>query len=56
MAQIINIMKPSEPLKLAAWFESTSSFLGGQRPREVIAYDASRVVEAAFDSKVQLEH
>ena len=56
LAEIIDIMKPAEPLKLAAWFESTSSFLGGQRPREVIAHDATRVVQAALDSKVQLEH
>ena len=56
MAEIINIMKPAEPLKLAAWFESTSSFLGGHRPREVIGHDARRVVDAALDSKVQLEH
>ena len=56
MAEIIRIMKPVEALRLAAWFESTSSFLGGQRPREVIAQDAKRVVDAAHDSKAQLEH
>jgi len=48
MAEIIRIMRPIEPLKLAAWFESISSFLGGKRPREVIAQDAKRVVQAAL--------
>ena len=56
MAEIISIMKPMEALRLAAWFESTSSVLGGQRPREVIGHDASRVVDAALDGKAQLEH
>ena len=56
MTQIISMMKPVEPLKLAAWFESASSFLGGQRPREVIGHGAGRVVDAALDSKAQLEH
>ena len=55
MAEIIRIMKPVEALRLAAWFESTSSFLGGQRPREVIGLDAGQVVDAARDSKAQLE-
>lgn len=56
LAEIIDILKPVEALRLAAWFESASSFLGGQRPREVIGHDARRVVDAALDSKVQLEH
>lgn len=32
---------------MAAWFESRSSFLGGQRPREILASDPDRVVAAA---------
>lgn len=56
MAEIISIMKPIEALKLSAWFESNSSFLGGKKPREVIGQDARRVVDAALDSKAQLEH
>jgi len=32
---------------VAAWFESTSSFLGGARPREVLACDPERVLACA---------
>jgi len=34
---------------IAAWFESTSSFLGGARPRELVASDPERVVACAQD-------
>lgn len=33
--------------RLASWFEAKSSTLGGERPREVIASDPQRVVDAA---------
>jgi len=33
--------------RLASWFEAKSSTLGGERPREVIAFDPQRVVDAA---------
>ncbi len=36
--------------RLAAWFESTSSFLGGRRPRELLAADPGRVAAAARDA------
>jgi hypothetical protein len=32
---------------LAGWFESTSKFLGGKRPREILSDDPVRVVSAA---------
>lgn len=44
-----------DPWSLAAWFESTSSFLGGQRPREVIAHDGQRVLAAAQDRLLQAQ-
>jgi hypothetical protein len=34
---------------IAAWFESTSSFLGGARPRELVASAPERVVAGAQD-------
>jgi hypothetical protein len=37
------------PLRLAAWFESTNSTLGGRRPCEVIGDDPKLVIEAARD-------
>lgn len=39
------------PFRVAAWFESTNSFLGGKRPREVIASAPDAVVAAAEDHK-----
>ena len=33
--------------RLASWFESRNGLLGGQRPREVLATDPERVIEAA---------
>jgi hypothetical protein len=36
--------------RLASWFESPSSFLGGARPREILATDPSRVLAAARDA------
>ena len=44
-----------DPLRVAAWFESTSSFLGGKRPRELLASKPERVVQAAQDAVAQLE-
>lgn len=44
-----------DPLRVAGWFESTSSFLGGKRPRELIASQPERVVQAAQDAAMQLE-
>jgi hypothetical protein len=35
---------------LAIWFESTSRFLGGARPRELISHDPDLVIRAAQDA------
>lgn len=37
-------------LSIATWFESTSSFLCGARPRELLTTDPQRVIAAAQDS------
>lgn len=36
--------------QLAAWFESTSGYLGGKRPRELLATHPDRVLAAARDA------
>ncbi|MBS0342137.1 MAG: hypothetical protein JSS56_16580 [Proteobacteria bacterium] len=36
--------------RLAAWFESRSGFLGGQRPREILALEPTKVLSAARDA------
>jgi hypothetical protein len=49
MAQVMAVLPwPGE--QLAAWFESTSSFLGGRRPRELLADDPDLVLRAAQDT------
>jgi hypothetical protein len=47
IAQVMAILEGYEPRRLASWFESTSSYLGGRRPREVIRHDPQAVVAAA---------
>lgn len=56
MKEVIKLLSGSDPLRLAAWFESTSSFLGGKRPREVIQQgNGDEVIAAARDYCKQLE-
>lgn len=48
VAEVMRVLDGWEPRRLASWFESTSSYLGGLRPREVIQTDPAAVVAAAF--------
>ena len=50
---VISLLKGTEPMRLAAWFESSSAFLGGRKPREVIAESGEAVVAAARDLREQ---
>lgn len=50
LAQVLKVLDTYGGERLAAWFESTSSFLGGKRPREVFATDPKWVVDAAQDA------
>lgn len=47
MADVLKILPWQSGERLAAWFESTSSFLGGKRPREVVAGNPAWVAQAA---------
>ena len=53
--KVLKLLVGFDPLRVAGWFESTSSFLGGRRPRELIASQPERVVQAAQDAVMQLE-
>ena len=53
--KVLKLLVGFDPLRVAGWFESTSSFLGGRRPRELIASQPERVVLAAQDAAMQLE-
>lgn len=46
VAQVLNVLL-WDGEQLAAWFESTSSSLGGKRPRELIARNPEAVIRAA---------
>lgn len=50
VAAVLKILSWQSGERLAAWFESTSSFLGGKRPREVLASDPASVARAAHDA------
>lgn len=55
LKEVIATFAPNDPMRLAAWFESTSSFLDGRRPREVIAVNGAKVLEAVQDFRLQQE-
>jgi len=44
---IMAVLAGYDPELLAAWFDSTSRFLGGKRPREVLAAEPAWVLAAA---------
>lgn len=50
VAAVLKILPWQSGERLAAWFESTSSFLAGKRPREVLASDPTWVARAAQDA------
>lgn len=47
MREVLGILTGYSPFRLASWFESRSSRLGGRRPREVLATDPEAVIAAA---------
>lgn len=55
LAAVIRTLGEYSDMRKAVWFDSPSSFLGGQRPREVLGADAVRVVRAAEDA-IASEH
>ena len=47
LAQVLRVLGSYGGERLAAWFESTSAFLGGKRPRELLRDAPQRVLDAA---------
>ncbi|MGY2293255.1 hypothetical protein ACW9H6_26490 [Pseudomonas sp. SDO528_S397] len=41
---------------MAYWFRSPNSFLGGQRPQDLLARDVQRVIDAAHDEVQDIAH
>ncbi|WP_141508667.1 hypothetical protein [Ramlibacter sp. WS9] len=47
VAEVLSAAPEWAPGYTAAFFESTSSFLGGRRPREILSLDPRRAIAAA---------
>jgi hypothetical protein len=47
LQDILHLFHDYSPCRIGGWFESTSSALGGKRPREVLHSSPGAVVEAA---------
>ncbi|GAB3768904.1 hypothetical protein GCM10028796_33230 [Ramlibacter monticola] len=47
MGGVLQVLTGYSDEGLATWFESTSSFLGGRRPRELLGTEPERVIAAA---------
>lgn len=45
--EVLTILHGYPPFRLASWFESSSSRLGGRKPRELLADDPGAVIAAA---------
>jgi len=45
--QVLGVLEGFSANRLASWFESRNGLLGGKRPRELLASDPERVIEAA---------
>jgi hypothetical protein len=54
MSDIMKTFHGWDPMMIAGWLESTSSFLQGRRPRELIASDPILVLQAAKDAVMHL--
>ena len=50
LAEVLSVLAHYDGERLAAWFESPSGFLNGQRPRELLASQPGRVLAAASDA------
>lgn len=52
---VLQLFPRIDPWRLAAWFESSSSYLGGKKPRKIIQQGGDReVIAAAQDYHVQM--
>lgn len=52
--KLLSELKDWDALQIAGWFESTSSHLGGKRPRDLVTRNPEQVLEAAKDAMTQL--
>jgi len=57
MADVLNVFAGSKDgWGLAFWFASVNSFLGGKRPKDLLAKAPHKVIAAALDELVDVTH
>jgi hypothetical protein len=57
LAQVLRVFSNAkDSWGLAYWFASVNSFLGGQRPQDVLAQQSDRVIAAAQDEMAEIAH
>jgi len=56
VARVIEELEGFSPTRLTTWFDSSSSFLGGKRPRELLATKAELVVASAAHTHESESH
>lgn len=57
MAKVIDVFGDSkDSWQLAFWFASVNSFLGGERPQDLLAEQPERVIAAALDEYNSVKH
>ena len=54
--EILAVLSGYDPELLAGWFDSTSRFLRGRRPRELVATEPAKVLAAALSTIEVQEH
>ena len=54
--EILTVLSGYDPELLAGWFDSTSRFLRGRRPRELVATEPAKVLAAALNMIEVQEH
>ena len=45
--EILAVLEGDDPELMASWFDSTSRFLGGKRPRELVTNEPAKALAAA---------
>ncbi len=56
VAQVLKVLSDCSAYRLAAWFESTNSYLGAARPRDLLGTQPEAVLSAARDHAVGAVH
>ncbi|CAD7717312.1 hypothetical protein LMG31884_25470 [Xanthomonas hydrangeae] len=57
LAQVLKVFAGKKgPWGLASWFSARNSFLGGQRPQDLLTSDPQRVINAAQDEAAGVLH